>query len=506
MKLKNFFLTFSVFLATTAQAQDYFSITKHNAVNDASLQDKAALVITSKLNNLVITTNSKDDQQSPSGVKNAKGLYDYTFRLDISKTRERNFTVSKQGTVYRTTITKKGMKAGERYGYTVNEVEQYISLDKIGDLKEIYKEKGKENLSAITFTTTLKNVKINYDKQRLPATFSTKKTASGADMYVLEIRAEELKAIIANYDKANQEFESFDKALYTDKTLEFTDENDKRWTELKDKAEKAQQDRAELLSMTVSVPGSNVITVPVDEAAAIRLTGLQQFAITPKTEKEYVDRFFSQYQEMIHQAESHKASRNYDLAKQFYENAAKCTDASDADKAVATAAAQKMGELATFKGETDEIAGKLFDLTKRNEKVNKQVLFGLIDDVASRFETLNRETGDASYLADANRLRAEKDKFPMIVMGRFVFSEYKGGKLEETSTTNVRISGVQPNGTVTTLATITEADGRFKFEFKAGQYTELIFNYLGGEKVKDSEKHIKLEGNKDRNIKIRFPK
>lgn len=500
-----------------AHAQDYFSVEGPKTNADASFADKAGFLFTSKSADLVISTNLKSDQQNPQGVKNAKGLYEYKMGLDVSSTKERNFTISKKGTAYRTSVVKKSLKAGMRYDYTINEVENYISLDPIGDLKELYTDNS--TMSCIDFTTSLKNLKITFSSN-LPATLTKKKAQSGADRYVLEINPKKLKELISSADQKQQEFAAMDKALYTDKTMELTEANMDRCDALQKEAEELAGRKAEALTIEVSVPGSNIKSVTVDDAtlsAMCRPAGKVSFSVTPKTQKEYVDRFFSQYGELLHQAESHKASRNYDLAQQFYESAAKAKDASATDKAAATQAAQKMSELAVFKTETDELADKLYQLTKSNQRVNKQELFKLIDDIAVRYEALNKETGDENYLSEANRLRAEKSKVGTVFMGRFVMSEYSGGRLEETTITNVRIYGSQRSNCDEMdspsfsdkgelITTITAADGRFNFMLKPGQYKTIIFEAVGNKNIKKN-KHVSVEGtDKDRNIKIRFPK
>lgn len=504
-------------LGSMAQAQDYFSVEGPKTNADASFGDKAGFLFMSKAADLVITTNQKNDPQNPVGVKNAQGLYEYKIGVDVSAIKERNFTISKKGTAYRTAIVKKSLKGGMRYDYRVSEVENYISLDQIGDLKELYTDNSA--MSCIDFTTSLKDLKVTFSSS-LPAKLTKKKAQSGADRYVLEINPKQLKELITTADQKQAEFAAMDKALYTDKTMELSEENMNRCDALQKEAEELANKKAEALTIEVSVPGSNIKSVPVDASvlgAMCRPAGKASFSVTPKTQKEYVDRFFSQYSELLHQAESHKASRNYNLAQQFYENAAQAKDASATDKAAATQAAQKMCELASFKDETDELADKLYQLTKSNQRVNKEALFNMIDDIAGRYETLAKETGDASYQSEANRLRNEKVKVGLVFMGRFVMSEYSGGKLEETTITNVRIYGSQNinsdnmddrdySGKGELITTITAPDGRYSIRLKPGQYRSLIFEAVGNKNIKKN-KHVSVEGlNKDRNVKIRFAK
>lgn len=510
--MKKLFISLLLCVATTVNAQDYFIIDGPTSKADATLDmQQCAVVFTSKTGNLVITTNKDERLQ---GEKNAQGLYEYKNVFTILPgNNDRNFTISKQGTAYRTSF-KKSFAAGRELRYFVAEVENYISLDDIGALTDIYK--NDQELSCIDFTTSLQDLKVQFDPA-LPAQLRKDKAQSGADLYVLDINAKAFKAIKQNADEKRAAYEKLNKALYIDNTMEATDENDAKWEQLKREMETADSLLAAAQDIRVSVKGSQIISVPVKIEVISRVTGKQSFSVTPKTEKEYVDRYFSQYGELIHQAESHKASRDYDLAQQFYENAAQATDASDADKQVAANAAAKMGELAKFKNETDEYADKLYTLIKDNKRVKKEELFNMIDNVANRYETLGKETNDASYLSEANRLRNEKNKVGFVFMGRFVMSEYSGGKLNETPITNVRIYGSQQSnndemdkkdywGKGQEITTITASDGRFSIRLKPGQYKTIIFEAFGNSDIKKN-KHVSVEGlNEDRNLKVRFPK
>lgn len=511
--MKKFLISLFLFVTAFAHAQDYFIIDGPQTRTDATLSNQqCAVVFISKASDLVITTN-KDERLL--GEVNSQGDYEYKQVFTIAPgSNDRNFTISKQGTAYRTSF-KKGLAAGKELRYSVAEVENYISLDPIGTLTDIYK--NDKELSCIDFTISLKEeLKVQFDPA-LPAQLRTGKAQSGADLYVLDIDAKAFKKLVQDATAKKEAFEKLNNALYVDCTTEATDENDAEWERLKKEMDTADSLLAAAQSIRISVKGSQMIIVPVDVATICRPTGKQSFAVTPKTEKEYIDRFFSQYGELIHQAESHKASRDYDLAQQFYDNASKATDASDSDKQVAERAAAKMGELAVFKKETDVLADKLYMLTITNQVVNKEAFFSLIDDIANRYETLGKETNDASYISEANRLRNEKNKVGIVFMGRVVMSEYTGGQLKEIPITNVRIYGssVHDNDDMDKpsyknkgelITTITAEDGRYNIRLKPGQYKTLIFEAVGNSKIKKN-KHVSVEGlNKDRNVKIRFAK
>lgn len=510
--MKKLLISLLLFVATAINAQDYFIIDGPQTKTDVTLSSQqCAVVFTSKAKDLIITTNKDERFQ---GVQNNSGLYEYRHVFTIGPgNSDRNFTISKQGTAYRTSF-KKSFSVGKEISYSVAEVENYISLDPIGTLTDIYK--NDKELSCIDFTTSLKDLKVQFDPA-LPAHLRTGKAQSGADLYILDVDAKAFKAIVQNAATKKEAYEKLNNALYVDNTMEPTDENDAEWERLKKEMDTADSLLAAAQDIRISVKGSQILTVPIDVKTLSRATGKQSFAVTPKTEKEYVDRFFSQYVELIHQAESHKGSRDYDLAKLFYENAAKATDASPNDRQIAEAAAAKMGELAEFKNKTDELADKLYQLTKSNQRVNKEALFSLIDDIAGRYETLGKETNDASYQSEANRLRNEKNKVGVVVMGRTVMSEYVGGQLKETPITNVHIYGSQESDNEAMdkktysakgelITTITADDGHYSIQLRPDQYKTIIFEAYNNNNIKKN-KHVSVEGiNKDRNIKIRFAK
>ena len=96
-------------------------------------------------------------------------------------------------------------------------------------------------------------------------------------------------------------------------------------------------------------------------------------------------------------------------------------------------------------------------------------------------------------------------------------SEYKGGVVNETPITNVRIYGsqafncddmdkpsYQDKGEL--ITTVTDPEGKYSFNFPQGKYRTIIFEVVDNSQIKVN-KHISVVGrNEDRNVKIRFPK
>ncbi|MGN1263094.1 MAG: hypothetical protein ACI4TW_03570, partial [Prevotella sp.] len=298
-----------------------------------------------------------------------------------------------------------------------------------------------------------------------------------------------------------------------------TEEEIKKQEEEAKKCEEAYNDCVTLLNeltyISVKGEGTNERTIDPEDILALNSKDKRRYNILVLSKK--VEVFKTKYEEMVHQAESHKQSRDYKAAEQFFRSAAETKDVSAANKQAALQSANKMAELAKFKEETDELSDRLYKITAENQRINKEALFKMIDDISERYKALNKETNDSFYLEEANRLQAEKDKVGTVFKGRFVTSEYKGGQLLETPISNVRIYGSQasacedmgkpsyPNkGKL--IMTVTADDGRFSFTLQPGQYRSLIFEVVGNSKIK-SNKYVSVENlTVDKNVKVRFPK
>jgi hypothetical protein len=214
-------------------------------------------------------------------------------------------------------------------------------------------------------------------------------------------------------------------------------------------------------------------------------------------------------------------NRDYQMAQQYYEDAANQKDASKADKETARNSAKKMATLAEFKDSADFHAAKIYELSRSDKKIDKKALFSLMDIVAESYNALYHETGDPYYKEEADKMLAQKTKIGIVIKGKTVMSEYKGGILNEYPLTNVRVYGCQVSKNEMTekemekrkyphkgelITTITSPDGKFSFTMQPNQYKTLIFEAFDNKDI-ELNKAIKVEGRvDDRNIKVRLPK
>ena len=176
-----------------------------------------------------------------------------------------------------------------------------------------------------------------------------------------------------------------------------------------------------------------------------------------------------------------------------------------------------MEKLDQYKDYLDAKSDELFLTLKSGGTINKKKLFSMMDEVISINKAMYNETNDIYYLEEANRLSDEKLKVGLVLKGRFVISEYKGGVVNESPITNVRIYGCQDfnndemdktnySNKGELITTITAPDGHFSFNYQQGQYRTIIFEAVNNPQIKVN-KHISIVGrNEDRNVKIRFPK
>ena len=342
-------------------------------------------------------------------------------------------------------------------------------------------------------------------------------------MLSLELDANVLKEYIAIVDNAQQQLIEKNNAFNALRAEINAKASDPKYdidaAEAREKAMKSEleQMQKEAPSLFVRLTGESSNTVYVD-VAKLRALGAKAKLTVNVTDALHTEKVFTgKFEEMLSQANTHRMNRDYKLAKQYYQSAAQASDASATDKQTAMESATKMEELNAFKDETDQLAGRLYEITRNNQRVNKDQLHALIDDISERYRTLHLETKDQFYLDEANRLQAEKSKIGFVLKGRFVMSEYKGGSLQEVPITNVRIYGSQASNSDEMdspkfsrkgeiIETVTAADGHFSLNLHAGEYKTIIFEAIGNKDIKIN-KHVSVEGRTDdRNVKIRFPK
>lgn len=515
MQKKLIFLGMMMMTAAMTMAQSMITISKDNRLTKAAkLNGKAGVIFMSKANDIVISSTVKKDAVADKAQK-VGDHYEYEMILDISGGRDRVFNVSQRGTAISEKTGQTLLNANEYVYFNVEMVKNPITME-TGNDGDSYIGSG-NGWALIEFNSEIK-LKVTYSP-KLKAIFKSGKNKAGAyvDSLIVKLDSyqpmqERIKLLKEQYEKADAQID-----VLIDKGA--TEEEIKKQENEAKRCEDAYNEGVALLNeltyISVKGEGTNERTIDPDDLLALNSKDKRRYNILVLSKK--VEVFKTKYEEMIHQAESHKQSRDYKSAEQFFRSAAEESGVSAVNKQAALQSANKMAELAKFKQETDELSDRLYKITAENQRINKEELFNMIDNISERYKALNKETNDAFYLEEANRLQAEKSKVGTVFKGRFVMSEYKGGKLMETPISNVRIYGSQASvcedmASISyphkgeTIMTVNTPDGRFSFTLQPGQYRSLIFEAVGNGNIKKN-KYVSVENlTVDKNVKVRFPK
>lgn len=513
--LKLLWVILALMSCSIGMAQSMITISKDTRLTkSAKLDGKAGVIFMSKANDLVISSTIQKDQVAEKPLK-VGNHYEYEMQIDVSENRDRVFNVSQRGTAI-----------GEKTGQVLLRPDEYVYFNVEMVDTPIIMEQGSDGDSyfgsgngwvLIEFNSELK-LKVTYSP-KLKSIFKSGRNKAGAYVDSLIVNIDSYQSVARKVGQLKKQYEDADSQI--DILLESqASEEDIKLQEAEVKIREKEYNDAlsllnELIYISVKGEGTNERTVDPDVFLALQSKEKLRYNILVLSKEVQV--FKTKYEEMVHQAESHKKSRDYHSAQQFYASAAEAEGASESDRQAALQSAEKMGELATFKTETDALADRLYNITSKDETVNKNVLFELIDNLAERYRALNRETNDSYYLDEANRLISEKGKVGVVFKGRFVMSAYKGGNLNETTITNVRIYGSQvlkseemkkrnfPNkGEL--ITTVTAPDGRFSITLQPNQYHTLIFEAVGNKDIKEN-KYVSVDNlTEDKNVKVRFPK
>lgn len=502
------FLAFFVPIVSLAQSEYISASENAEKTEDVNLGGKTSFVFESKIKDLVITSSINSDEQKPQAKSVGDG---YQYELTVTADRKRTFTVTKMGTAYSTTVTKLPSK-DRRFYFTVNEIANPIMLENQSGRSDLYPVERK---ACIQITSPINDLLVKYSK-KLGAKIKRETAPSGALLIKLEVDMDSLNKYRGNVNNVQSRYDEITKIIRTKESQDRKSITDEEWDlqeSLQKKLVAAQSDWIEVSNIQLSGKETNIIHLPVEDIMAIQSKSLTPYGILLLKEKV----FASKFEELKNQAENYTKAREYGLAAAYYTSAAEVDAISAADKALATDCANRMSKLNQYKDYLDIKADELYLTIKSGGMINKKKLFGMMDDVIALNKSMYKETNDTYYLEEANRLSGEKQKVGLVIKGRFVMSEYKGGIVNETPITNVRIYGSQafncddmdktsyPNkGEL--ITTVTDPEGKYSFNFPQGKYRTIIFEAVNNSQIKVN-KHISVVGrNEDRNIKIRFPK
>lgn len=503
-----------VVMLVSAQ-ESMITISKDSRLSkEEQLEGKAAVVFISKSEELVISTTVNKDPICDTPQKTAQG-FEYRMVLDISGGRDRIFNISKKGTTFSEKTGQILLEADRCIGFNVEIVNNPITME-TSDEGGYYIQSG-NGWALIEINSEIK-LDLTYSPDlRAIHKSGLSKAGTYVDSLIIKVSdlhdmTEDLKEKTVSLELLNAQYDSLLEKQASDAEI---DALEKKIDITKDEVEKMSDKLNHLTYISIKGEGTNERTI--EQADVLALNSKEKRAYKVMALLKTVSVFKTKYEEMLNQAVSHKNSRDYAAAKMYYENAAQSEGASESDKQAALQSAQHMDKLAKFKAETDATADKLYELSANNRVVNKEAFIKMIDDMVERYNALHMETGDKFYKDEAQRLLKEKGNLGFVFKGRCVIGEYKGGSLQETPFTNVRIYGSQFSNCEDMdkkdylhkgelITTVTDPDGRYSLTLKPGQYKTLIFEATHDKKIKKN-KHVSVEGRTDdRNVKIRFAK
>lgn len=498
-------------LGVRAHAQSaYLTVTEEvKKTAEAELGGKCCFVFQSKNADLIITSSVASDGASPA-PRSEDGVFCY--ELTVPTDGKRVLTITKKGTALRVEVTKTPQKNRRLY-YVVAEVENPIAIEKqAAGAGDIY---PKERKACVRFITPIEDLHVEFSP-KLGGRLTKEKASSGANLIKLEIDIDSLNKYKSAEEELKVKKEEIDKIIKDKRDADFNSITDAEWDQ-QDRVNSeyaiAESNWMEASSIRLWSDGTNVLTLPVEDVKNISLKSLTSYGILLLKEKV----FASKYDELMHQAKEYMERRDYELARAHYNSAAEVKGISDADKITATRSAEKMAQLEGYKKLLDDKTDEFYVITNGGGTINKKALFAMMDNLIELNKSMGKETGDSYYLEEATRLAEEKQKVGLVFKGRFVMSEYKGGVVQETPITNVRIYGSQDlnnddmdspkySNKGDLITTVTSSDGKFSFTYQPGKYCTFIFEAVGNDQIRVN-KHVSVVGRKeDRNVKIRFPK
>ena len=497
-------------MGAVAHAQsDYLTVTEEvKKAKEAELGGMCCFVFQSKNGDLVITSSVTSDGASPT-PRNMDGTYCY--ELIVPTDGKRVFTITKKGTALRAEVTKTPQK-NKRLYYTVTEVANPIVIENQSGRGNLYPVERK---ACLQFTTPIEDLRVQFSP-KLGGKLKKERAQSGANLIKLEIDMDSLDKYRNTLQDVQSKYDKINKVIKAKEATDLKSITDAEW-DLQERLQKevatAESNLTEVVTIQLWGEGTNLLTLPVGDVMNIQTKSLTPYGILLLKEKV----FASKYDELMHQAKEYMERRDYELARAHYSSAAEVGGISEADRITATRSAEKMSQLEGYKKLLDDKTDELYLLTNAGGTINKKTLFAMMDSLIELNKSMGKETGDSYYLEEAARLEREKQKVGIVFKGRFVMSEYKGGMVQETPITNVRIYGstelnnddmdspkYSKKGEL--ITTVTSADGKFSINYQPGKYCTLIFEAVNNDQIKVN-KHISVVGRKeDRNVKIRFPK
>lgn len=475
-----FLLLCAMFLQTSVHAQLMTAAERIDMKKVANLGGKALASIISPHDDLIIECSSTKDNDQPKEVyKNKDGEFVYEFLLDLSISNERAYNISRKGSALRVRIDKFTVRANECRYFYVAEAQNGITLEALEAQKnDTHFEEGE---ACVEITTELVGMKVDINPENFPATIKRGKNAAGVNVISIEIKCEGMQI----YQQAEAIAKEYEEVL--ESTAEATGEEFNKLDARLGEIEKQKEE----MELKISEAGGKPFIKIYGENTNALIIDVMDLGLTPKSKKCFAiltlkekvfGREYNQYLESAQQAEK---TRQYSMAKGFYEQALNEADVTPEEKETCEKKVEQMATCIAYMSE----ANKALDSLQAFKKSGKEVEFSRIESfykcVIDNYAALHEIMNDEIYLERIKKLETSLNNMDIVVSGRVVQTKKKQGVFTETPMTGVEIYAVGIEGQRDHVGSV-DAQGNFKIQVKKSKYTELLFVPLKGKTARQS--------------------
>ena len=358
-----FLLLCAMFLQTSVHAQLMTAAERIDMKKVANLGGKALASIISPHDDLIIECSSTKDNDQPKEVyKNKDGEFVYEFLLDLSISNERAYNISRKGSALRVRIDKFTVRANECRYFYVAEAQNGITLEALEAQKnDTHFEEGE---ACVEITTELVGMKVDINPENFPATIKRGKNAAGVNVISIEIKCEGMQI----YQQAEAIAKEYEEVL--ESTAEATGEEFNKLDARLGEIEKQKEE----MELKISEAGGKPFIKIYGENTNALIIDVMDLGLTPKSKKCFAvltlkekvfGREYNQYLESAQQAEK---TRQYSMAKGFYEQALNEADVTPEEKETCEKKVEQMATCIAYMSE----ANKALDSLQAFKKSGKE--------------------------------------------------------------------------------------------------------------------------------------
>jgi len=502
-------LSIFTWMKANAQGESYFDYNDNYRNVPTELGGLSSVVFVSKIPNLIITTQEESDPQPQKTVNNS-GLYEYEIVVDLAKQRgERHFTISKEGTVYTTKISKKTLKKNNRLYITIEEPERFVRL--INHSRPT--DYDKDNRIIIEITTSLNDLSIDGTKDNpIVSDVISSVSHSGLNLKRIVINLEKLKELISSYEALEKEKYQLE-AKMSRQTL--TEDEFSRLDLVKDSLLQELNDSIGLVtSITLKATGTNRMQIPSDDILSLA-KGVNKLSYATEGGTEIKEVFGDANKQTINLAETEFNRRNYVEAAKIYRNAMSDPDATVDQKQFYETKAVEMEQLRDLKRALNTQVHNINEMKKAGGMIDYNKLEELYKAAMANCDELYRYHRHEYYPETSVKLKSALEGLGQVITGAITKGGYHQGVSKHEPLHHVSIYGVKyyfeksmKKGTPAGADLLGSADekGLFHVQFEKGKYSGLLFVPVTPDidKIKNENQYYPLDGTKHMNLKVNF--